>query len=155
MRKPILVPYWSTQTYPIRIVSDQRSAPLTSDRIGTYKVAPLTPNILRDLKPPPSCAITQAFIRAQKHTEINIHTSSPIHRKFKTNQSKHSNSFRNVGELRTHKMFRYDACMLVFIRKRTEIFFWEASEGNLLCNSEQAYSNVTASFAINQLTIAI
>ena len=31
MRKPILVPYWSTWNYSIRIVSDQRSVPFPED----------------------------------------------------------------------------------------------------------------------------
>ena len=59
-------------------MSDQRSSPLTSDRIGT-ELAPQIHYIRRDLNQPPSCAITRAFIRAQKHTENSIHTSNREH----------------------------------------------------------------------------
>ena len=52
------------------------------------------------------------------------------HTRTKTYRNQHTHIIS-----RTHRMFRYNVRMLIFRRKRTEIFFWEqALKGNLLCN---------------------
>ena len=83
--------------------------------------------------PPNSWYPTRFKTAPQLCHNTSIHTRSKAYRnqykyiitdspQIQNEHGKLSDSSRNDGKLRTHKMFRYDACMLIFIRKRTEIF---------------------------------